>query len=116
MLDKEKFTINELNIAARRGLVVWVYNLRQLKTLKKFGTVVYASRKMKYVILYVNDANINETIQGINKLHFVRSVDVSKRPDVDVSGDLNSILADIETTDEDFIYNGKQVTPLMNNK
>jgi len=39
----------------RRGLIVWVYSLRQLKNLRRFGFVHYVSRKMKYVVMYLNE-------------------------------------------------------------
>ena len=48
--DKEPFTMQK-----RRGLIVWVYSLRQLKNLRRFGFVHYVSRKMKYVVMYLNE-------------------------------------------------------------
>lgn len=116
MQDKMNDFVDELNMTKRRGLIVWVYNLRQLKTLKKFGTVIYASRKMKYVLLYVDEDRIEDDLVAINKLHFVRSVEQSHRPEVAVSGDLQSIMSDMTTSEDDFIYNGKKVTPLITNK
>ncbi|QIL46338.1 YlbG family protein [Vagococcus coleopterorum] len=116
MLDKYTDTVADINITERRGLVVWMYNLRQLKSLKKFGSVMYASRKMKYAIIYVNQEGIDETIEALNKLHFVRSVDQSHRPEVAVEGNLESILKDVEPSEEDFIYKGKKVTPLIMTK
>ena len=46
---------SEFEIIKRRGLIVWVYSLKQLKNLKKFGLLHYVSRKMKYVVLYLNE-------------------------------------------------------------
>lgn len=116
-MDKNgKMTCNELKINPRRGLIVWLYNLRQLKNLKRYGTIVHASRKMKYVLLYVNEETITETQEKLTKLHFVRSVEWSYRPDVAVSGDLESILSDLVETEEDFMYKGVPVTPLLMNK
>ena len=48
--DKTPFTMQK-----RRGLIVWVYSLRQLKNLRRFGFVHYVSRKMKYVVMYLNE-------------------------------------------------------------
>lgn len=69
----------------RRGLVVWVYSLKQLKNLKRYGFVYYVSRKMKYVYLYLDEDRYEENLAKIQKLHFVRSVEPSYRPDVEMN-------------------------------
>lgn len=78
-------TTADFQLNKRRGLIVWVYSLRQLKNLKRFGLVHYVSRKMKYVVIYLNEADFEETMQKIEKLHFVRSVEPSYRPDVEMN-------------------------------
>ncbi|MBF8807917.1 MAG: YlbG family protein [Enterococcus lacertideformus] len=73
---------NEFQLTKRRGLIVWVYSLKQLKNLKKFGLLHYVSRKTKYVVLYLNEETFEKTEERIKKLHFVRRVERSYRPDV----------------------------------
>nr|WP_028789382.1 YlbG family protein [Tetragenococcus muriaticus] len=81
MLDKEEtFTMQK-----RRGLIVWVYSLKQLKNLRRYGFVHYVSQKMKYIVLYVNEEDTQKSIEKLNRLHFVRSVDISHRPDIDMN-------------------------------
>ena len=63
----------ELATNERQGIIVWVYSLRHFKTLKRFGLIHYASRRMKYVVMYINQADVAE-------LHFVRKVELSYRP------------------------------------
>ena len=65
---------NEFEIIKRRGLIVWVYSLKQLKNLK-----------MKYVVLYLNEETFEETEERIRKLHFVRNVERSYRPDIEMN-------------------------------
>lgn len=72
-------------ITTRRGIIVWVYSLRQLKSLKRFGLVHYISKKSKYVCLYVNEEKVEEVIKKIEKLHFVRHVEPSYRPDIEMN-------------------------------
>ena len=52
-------------ITKRRGIIVWVYSLRQLKSLKRFGLVHYISKKSKYVCLYVNEEKVEEVIKKL---------------------------------------------------
>ncbi|GGC82913.1 YlbG family protein [Enterococcus wangshanyuanii] len=75
----------ELNIQKRRCLVVWVYSLKQLRTLKRFGLIHYVSRRMKYVVIYMNEEDIEASEVKINGLHFVRKVERSYRPDVEMN-------------------------------
>ncbi len=71
--EEKEFTLQE-----RRCLIVWVYTLKPLKQLRRYGLIHYVSRKMKYVVIYMNEENIDQ-------LHFVRSVDKSYRPDVEMN-------------------------------
>lgn len=75
----------EFVIQKRRCLVVWVYSLKQLKTLKRFGLIHYVSRRMKYVVIYMNEEVIESSEAKINGLHFVRRVERSYRPDVEMN-------------------------------
>lgn len=85
MLGNE--TCDMLEVVPRRGLIIWVYSLKQLKNLRRFGYVHYVSRKQKYVVLYVDDINVDETISRIEKQFFVRKVDKSMRPDINMNFD-----------------------------
>nr|WP_223877029.1 YlbG family protein [Loigolactobacillus binensis] len=69
----------------RQGLVVWVYSLKQLRQLRRYGTIYYTSRRLKYVYLYVDQAMVAPTSEQIKKLHFVRQVEVSHRPELDMN-------------------------------
>nr|WP_242703914.1 YlbG family protein [Enterococcus sp. 669A] len=79
-MDNKEFTVQK-----RRGIVVWVYSLKQLKTLKRYGLIHYVSRKMKYVVLYVNEEALEEAEEKLSALHFVRQVERSYRPDVEMN-------------------------------
>ena len=69
----------------RQGLVVWVYSLKQLRQLRRYGTIYYTSRRLKYVYLYVDQAMIPTVSEQVKKLHFVRRVEVSHRPELDMN-------------------------------
>ncbi|MEG0267799.1 MAG: YlbG family protein [Carnobacterium sp.] len=70
----------ELTLTERQGIVVWVYSLRHMKTLKRFGLIHYVSKRMKYVVIYVNCTELETTIRKLKELHFVRQVEQSYRP------------------------------------
>ena len=108
MLDKEVYDINSLDVVPRRGLIVWVYSLKQLKNLRRFGYVHHVSRKQKYVVLYVDDIDVDETISRIEKQFFVRSVDKSMRPDINMNFDNRLGNKDVSNDKEEYddpLYN-----------
>ncbi|MDN6640161.1 MAG: YlbG family protein [Tetragenococcus sp.] len=82
MLDNEEDTFK---IQKRRGLIVWVYSTKQIKNLRRYGFVHYVSSKMKYAVLYVNEEDTEKSIEKLNRLHFVRDVDISHRPEIDMN-------------------------------
>lgn len=73
-----------LNITPRVGLVVWVYSLKQIKALRHYGTVMYVSKRMKYVYLYLDQEKLATTVTKLTKLRFVKAVEPSHRPELDM--------------------------------
>ena len=80
VMDNTEFIMQK-----RRGIIVWVYSLNQLKTLKRYGLFHFVSRNMKYVVLYVNEETVEEVEEKLQTLHFVRQVERSYRPDIEMN-------------------------------
>lgn len=72
-----------LQPVARQAVFVFIRNLRQVRQLKRFGDIDYVSKKMHYVVIYMDQAQIESQRQALNKLNFVKRVVVSERPAVD---------------------------------
>ena len=70
-------------LIARRALVVYINGNRVVRTLRHYGIVRYVSRRMHYVILYVDQDQIEQLKAKIGHLRAVRSVEESARPDLD---------------------------------
>lgn len=64
----------------RQGIVVFLNNMRTAKSLRKYGHVHYISRKMKYVVLYCNQEEVESVVRKIEQLPTVRKVQPSQRP------------------------------------
>lgn len=64
----------------RQGLIVYVHHLKQAKSMRRYGHVLYISRKLKYVVIYCNQEDIENTIAKLNRLPYVREVLPSYRP------------------------------------
>lgn len=64
----------------RQGVIIYLHHLRQAKSLRKYGHVHYISRKMKYVVLYCNQEDVESVINKVEQLPTVKKVLPSYRP------------------------------------
>ncbi|ANU17552.1 hypothetical protein BBI11_11195 [Planococcus maritimus] len=64
----------------RQGLIVYVHQLKQAKSLRKYGHVHFISRKLKYVVVYMDQEKIEATKEKLSKLPYVKKVLESQRP------------------------------------
>ena len=72
---------------ARRGVIVYLYHLRQSKQLRRFGNIQYVSRKMKYALVYMDEELVDKTVSKLKQLRFVKRVEISRRPVLKVEFD-----------------------------
>ena len=69
-------------IPERCGLIVWLHHLRANKVLERYGNVHYVSRRMKYAVIYVNRDRLEQTIDGLSNLNFVKKIEKSYRNEI----------------------------------
>ncbi|WP_141431304.1 YlbG family protein [Bacillus sp. 03113] len=67
-------------LGRRQGIIVWIHSLKQAKMLRKFGNVHYVSKRLKYVVLYCSQDEVEETIEKLNTYSFVKLVEPSFKP------------------------------------
>lgn len=61
-------------VVDRARLIVYVYSLRSLSSIKRYGEVKYVSRQMRYVVLFVNQEREHEVAAKLNQLRGVKKV------------------------------------------
>ena len=66
----------------RSGIIIWVNDVKAARNLERYGTVHYISKKMHYVVMYVNANKLDETVRNIQKLSYVRKVERSYRNEI----------------------------------
>lgn len=64
----------------RQGLIVWLYSLKHVKNLRKFGNIHYVSKKMKYIVLYCEMDRMEQLMEKISSFSFVKRVEPSYKP------------------------------------
>ncbi len=90
----------DFEIRKRQGVFVYMYHLKQSKQLRRFGTVSYVSRRMKYAVLYMDSADVEENVRKIEKLRFVKGVELSERANLKTEYD-GSNNSGFKPTEED---------------
>ncbi|MGX6429098.1 YlbG family protein [Levilactobacillus yonginensis] len=86
-------------IQPRQSLIVYTYSLKQTRQLKRYGTVMYVSKKMRYVVMYVDQKDVTSLTDQLNKLRFVKRVVASARPEITES--FNGVAEEVAENSED---------------
>lgn len=73
----------QFEFVPRRGLAVYISSRRVIRALRHYGRVHYVSKRAHYAIIYVDEAQVAETIERLEKLHNVKRVVPSALPDLD---------------------------------
>jgi uncharacterized protein YlbG (UPF0298 family) len=66
----------------RTGLIIWVNDVKAAKSLERYGMIHYISKKMQYVVMYLNADRVDDTIRNVQKLSFVKKVERSFRTEI----------------------------------
>lgn len=69
----------------RTCLLIYLYNVGDQYKLRKYGDIVYFSKKMKYCVLYLDSEEANKVKNELAHLDFVERVEFSDEEDVDLS-------------------------------
>lgn len=64
----------------RQGLIIWLFSLKNAKALRRFGNVHYVSKRMKYVVLYCDQDEVEDLVKKLSSFPFVKKVEPSYKP------------------------------------
>lgn len=65
---------------SRQGIIVWFQHMKNIKQLKRYGHLLYASKRLKYAVIYIDQSELKQIEYKLNKLPFVSRVDRSYKP------------------------------------
>ncbi|AXY25225.1 hypothetical protein CL176_03800 [Suicoccus acidiformans] len=74
-----------MEMVKREGLIIWMKSFKYINNLRKYGYIHYASKKMKYAVLYVDQELAEETIQQLTYYSFIDKIERSYRDDIDMT-------------------------------
>lgn len=71
-------------IGQRQGIIVWLNSVKHAKMLRRFGNVHYVSKRLKYVVLYCNQEEIEDLMNKLRSYSFIKKVEPSFKPYVKI--------------------------------
>ena len=66
----------------RCGAIVWINDIKSARGLEKFGSVHYISKRLKYVVMYMDAAQYESTALQLSKFPYVKAVERSYRTEI----------------------------------
>nr|WP_263313677.1 DUF2129 domain-containing protein [Mammaliicoccus sp. Marseille-Q6498] len=66
-----------MELVERISITVYLKNMKHERQLRKFGNIFFSHKKEQYVMLYTNEDKIDDTVQHLMKLKYVKDVNVS---------------------------------------
>ena len=69
-------------IVKRQGLIVWYKHQRFIKQIRRYGHLLYYSRKQKYAVLYTDMETVEEVKKHLGNKSFITKVQYSKKPHI----------------------------------
>lgn len=64
----------------RQGIIIWFQHKKNLKHIKRYGHLIYVSKKLRYAVLYINQDELDETMEELLRFPFISKVIPSYRP------------------------------------
>jgi uncharacterized protein YlbG (UPF0298 family) len=64
-------------VKERSGLIVWLHSTKNIRALRRYGSIYYFSRRLKYVSMYCDLDEREEIVNRLEKLRYVKRVDLS---------------------------------------
>ncbi|WP_106497730.1 YlbG family protein [Lentibacillus sp. Marseille-P4043] len=64
----------------RQGIIVWFQHMKNLRQIKRYGHLIYTSKKLKYAVLYVDQGDVDDIEKKLLRLSFVSKIDRSYKP------------------------------------
>lgn len=66
-----------MELVERISLVVYLKHMKHERQLRKFGNIYFVNKDQHYVMLYTNEDKIDDTLQHLMKLKYVKDVKAS---------------------------------------
>lgn len=61
-------------LTKRIGLYIYFKQNKFIRQLRRYGHIVYVNTKQKYLLMYINESDLESTLEHLSKLKYVTCV------------------------------------------
>lgn len=79
--------IEGTTLVKRVGLIIYLSSASDQYRLRRYGDIVYFSKKMKYCVLYLDKKEAKAKVREIGSLDFVTEVEYSQDENIDLTSE-----------------------------
>ncbi|WP_031548413.1 MULTISPECIES: YlbG family protein [Salinicoccus] len=66
----------------RIGIYIYFKQNKFIRQLKRYGHLIYVNKEKKYLLLYIYESDLPQTMEALNGLKYVSDVLVSEYPNI----------------------------------
>ena len=66
-----------MELIPRVSLIIYLKHIKHERQIRKYGHIVYTNKPRKYVVMYVNEHEVDDILQKLMKLKYVLHIDGS---------------------------------------
>ncbi|MBI5974494.1 DUF2129 domain-containing protein [Staphylococcus canis] len=66
-----------MEIVQREKLIIYLKNMKHERHIRKYGHIVYANKKEKYIMMYVTQDKVDDVVNKLMKLKYVEKIEGS---------------------------------------
>lgn len=66
-----------MELIPRVSLIIYLKHIKHERQIRKYGHIVYTNKPRKYVVMYVNEHEVDDILQKLMKLKYVLHIDES---------------------------------------
>ena len=64
-----------MELIPRVSLIIYLKHIKHERQIRKYGHIVYTNKPRKYVVMYVNEHEVDDILQKLMKLKYVLHID-----------------------------------------
>jgi uncharacterized protein YlbG (UPF0298 family) len=69
-------------IKRRIGVYIYFKQNKFIRQLKRYGHLIYVNKDKKYLLLYIYESDVSQTIKELKNLKYVTDVIISEYPNI----------------------------------
>lgn len=66
----------------RIGVYIYFKQNKFIRQLKRYGHLIYVNKDKKYLLIYIDESDVSQTVDDLNHLKYVTDIVISEYPNI----------------------------------